>query len=349
MAAAEYWVMDDGGLVLGPVGLQVLRDIAAGTQLGHRSKASTDGRTWVPLMDLPEVARAVLPPAMQERQERDLKEAARLVRELERIRDMPAHVLFGVPPGATARAHREGFLALAAPYHPARLPHSVHPDLLRACMALFQFLSGRMVEVDREEKARQAALGLAAPGQPSPGQPARAQPGAPPPARTPTPAPGALRAVPAPPASARTPVPEALRAVPPAPSAPSAPPAPAAGNDDQEALMGLVPLGDDRLQAHVRVTPGNCDMFSAHRLVNLSSSGAFVPCSRPPPLGSLLLVTFHFAEPPPRQVRTRGRVLMENVVRGRDRVGFGMRFDDLSADDRAYIQGYVQRAAGGRR
>lgn len=296
---AEYWVMDEKGLVLGPVGLQVLRDIAAGSKMGHLTRASDDGKTWVPLMQLPEVAQAVLPPAMVERQQQEQREAARVTRELERIRAMPAHALFGVPAGSSARTHREGFITLAKPYHPGRLPRDVHPDLLRACMSMFQFLSTRMAEVDQQEH-RAGASASVTPSRGTPISPASGTP-------------------------------------------PSGTPRAQSGYAD-EAFVGFARTAGDRLEARVQVTPARIGIFNGHRLMNLATGGAFIPCPTPPPMGSVLEMVFHFGNPQ-RDVRTRAKVVCEDAGEGRGVRGFGVRFDNLSKDDQAFLQQFVRDAS----
>jgi hypothetical protein len=148
-----YWVMDRQGLVLGPVSLQVLIDISAQTKFQADSKASVDGKTWMPIRDIPELARALLGANDVEKRRREIQEAQRIDMLLDRYREMKTHELFTAKAGASSRDHRPGFLTLAKPYHPGRLPKDAAPELVRICMEMFQFLSTRMAELEAAEKA----------------------------------------------------------------------------------------------------------------------------------------------------------------------------------------------------
>jgi hypothetical protein len=145
---ASYWIQDQQGLVLGPVGLEVLKDLSNAKRLGDFTKVSQDGTHWQALSSIPEVAH-VLSPGAPERAAQEAVQAQRVRAELARYISMPTHALFGVSAGSNLSVCRQGFLALAKPFHPARLAQDVHPELLRAHMEMFQFLSGRMVELER--------------------------------------------------------------------------------------------------------------------------------------------------------------------------------------------------------
>ncbi|MGQ0507880.1 MAG: PilZ domain-containing protein [Myxococcaceae bacterium] len=145
---SSYWIQDSQGLVLGPVGIDVLKDLATAKRLADFLRVSKDGTTWKPVAQVPEVAR-VFSPGASERAEREAVQAQRVRMELERLKALPTHALFGVVHTAPLAIFRQGFLALAKPYHPARLSRDVHPELLRAHMEMFQYLSGRMVEHER--------------------------------------------------------------------------------------------------------------------------------------------------------------------------------------------------------
>ncbi len=156
---ASYWIQDHQGLVLGPVGLEVLRDLATAKRLADFTQVSRDGVLWQPLSTFPEVVR-VLSPGADAKAVQEAAQAARVRAELQRVQSLPTHALFGVSASADLSTYRQGFLALAKPYHPARLAKDVHPELLRAHMEMFQYLSGRMVE---QERAMKAALPPARP------------------------------------------------------------------------------------------------------------------------------------------------------------------------------------------
>ncbi len=181
---SSYWIQDSHGLVLGPVGIEVLRDLASAKRLTDFSKVSRDGTTWQPLSSLGEVMQAISP-AKDQRAAQEAAQATKVRAELARLQSLPTSSLFSVLSSADLATYRQGFLALAKPYHPARLAKDVHPDLLRAHIEMFQYLSGRMVEHERTAKAAPppapvaAVTKVAAPppsGGPAPGVQLRPQP-----------------------------------------------------------------------------------------------------------------------------------------------------------------------------
>ncbi len=276
---ADYWVIDGGGGMLGPVSLKVLKDLAMAGRLSGFNQASTDGKTWFKLDQLPEVAQALLPPSLRARREREQQEAQTLALHLDRYGEMQTHELFGVPRGSTSAVYRQGYLELAKRYHPSRLPASVHPELLAASMEMFRFLSARMAQVEKDERRR-------------------------------------------------------------APLAPSAPPPPTYAPEE---FVGFTASGNKDLEATVQVTPENAGIFYEHRVVNLASGGVFLPCEQPPPLGTALALVFRFADPP-RSIRARGVVVLENTQSATKQArGCGIRLERLSGEDKTFLQEYSQR------
>ncbi len=154
---SSFWIMDAKGRVLGPVGLQVIKDLAAGGRISGFTRASRDGKTWLTVADIPEVAAALMPPSVRERRQREQQEAQRIELQLDRYQELPPHELFGVPAGSPIKVYRQGFLALAKPYHPGRLSQDVDPALLKACMGMFQYLSTVMATLEQKEKERERA------------------------------------------------------------------------------------------------------------------------------------------------------------------------------------------------
>jgi hypothetical protein len=143
---SSYWIMDAKNGVLGPVGFEVLRELAGCGRLNAFSTVSTNGTTWQKLSQLSELAPILKPPA-DERRQREQREAARILELIERYRHLEVHELFGVPKGSDLRVFRQGFVALAKPFHPAKLPRDMDGALLQANMKMFQFLTERLAAV----------------------------------------------------------------------------------------------------------------------------------------------------------------------------------------------------------
>jgi uncharacterized protein (TIGR02266 family) len=101
--------------------------------------------------------------------------------------------------------------------------------------------------------------------------------------------------------------------------------------------------GKNMLEATVRVTQQNAQMFTQHALVNLATQGVFLPTTRPIPLGTLLDLRFVFEEPP-HQITTRGRVVWENVGVSSMAAGLGVRFIRLAKDDQEFIERFLDKA-----
>jgi hypothetical protein len=153
----EYWLMDAKGLVLGPVSLTVVRDLASNGRVGPRTRASTDGQTFRPLAEVQELAEVLVQTPAPERNGQEMERAVAVLRDLERFRTLTPTELFGVAKSASLREYRQGFLELAKRYHPARLPKDCHPDLLKACMGAFSYLTEQMKAVEAQAPSAVAA------------------------------------------------------------------------------------------------------------------------------------------------------------------------------------------------
>ncbi len=105
-------------------------------------------------------ARAESPEA---RKLRENDEAQRLMFELDRFRDLKPYQLFGVPASATVRDFRAGFAARAKHVHPGRLPKDVSPVLLKAQMAVYQYLTEVMQAVEKRLNTAAAVAASAPP------------------------------------------------------------------------------------------------------------------------------------------------------------------------------------------
>jgi hypothetical protein len=141
--------MDEKNGVLGPVSWDVLKDLAQNGKLTGFSKISINGTTWQNISEISEIAQIMLPPGLAARRAQDERRAERVLVELERFRSIPTHELFGVPKDSPVKVYRQGYVNLAKPIHPGRLPNDTHPSLLRACMQMFQFLSERMAQIEK--------------------------------------------------------------------------------------------------------------------------------------------------------------------------------------------------------
>jgi hypothetical protein len=65
------------------------------------------------------------------------------------MRGLSDHEIFGVREDATERDYKHAFIEVGKRYHPGRLARNVHPDLVRAYMAMFQFLSERRIAIEQ--------------------------------------------------------------------------------------------------------------------------------------------------------------------------------------------------------
>jgi hypothetical protein len=154
---ANYWIKDSSGGVLGPVGLQVLKDVAQQVHLTRESLASRDGAHWVPLAQLPELAKALLTPSQGEQLDRERSELNRLLGQLARFRTMSTWELLGVPTGSSMETCREAFLAMRRHYNPGQLSASASSELRDAYLQTYRHLTERLKAL---EQSPQAAPGL---------------------------------------------------------------------------------------------------------------------------------------------------------------------------------------------
>lgn len=100
---------------------------------------------------------------------------------------------------------------------------------------------------------------------------------------------------------------------------------------------------EDRLAVQVKITSSNCQIFTQSKLVNLSTGGAFLPCSDAVPLGTSVSLDFHFDDPR-RQISLVGKVVWWSAGDQGQPRGFGVRFLNLRQGDQDFIDAYVRRA-----
>jgi type IV pilus assembly protein PilZ len=99
----------------------------------------------------------------------------------------------------------------------------------------------------------------------------------------------------------------------------------------------------ERYPVNLRVDYSTRDAFLANRVSNLSQGGLFIATETPLPVQSeldLVLTLEHEDE----RIRVRGRVIWNYDIRkGTSRVipGMGIKFLDLSADDRCRLADYL--------
>ena len=289
----DYWIADSEGRVLGPVGLDVLKDLILAGRQDLISRVSLDGSTWDALEEVPELAQLTFHrTTASDRTSREKQEAAKLRKQLETLRIRPAHEIFKVPKDASIEVYRDAFFRLSKKFHPDSLPKNVDAELADACAIAFRFLSGLMNQVE-------AAMLVSAP------------------------------------------------------RAPASKPAELPRYDAEE-FIGIKPLENGGVQARIRVTGDNVNMFTDHPMMNLQHGSFFLADGRVLPLGTTVAVTFNF-EDPPHTITARGRVAWEDVGRSGTAHGFGITFQDLRDTDRKFIREFIERSRkpnhvpGGRR
>lgn len=146
----DYWLADSEARVLGPVGLAVVRDLALRGKLADVRAVSKDGKVFVPLREMPELAEVIGKPAQQGEAIKAQAEATRHIREwLASTNARPTHEVFHVPANASRDAWRAAFFALVHRYVPSRLPSDATPELRLACEDAFLTLAERMVAIER--------------------------------------------------------------------------------------------------------------------------------------------------------------------------------------------------------
>jgi len=147
----EYWLADSEARVLGPIGLDVVRDLAIRGKLSDVRAVSRDGKTFVSLREVPEIQAVLGQPAEASEVLRAQVQATHQIRQwLAAIRDRPTAEVFRVPVGASREAHRAAFFALVQRYVPGRLPSDATEELRVACEDAFLHLSERMVDIERQ-------------------------------------------------------------------------------------------------------------------------------------------------------------------------------------------------------
>ncbi|MDX2011975.1 MAG: hypothetical protein SFW67_17415 [Myxococcaceae bacterium] len=276
-----WYLKDARGSEVGPMSREVAVDLMR-ARPGVFLQASQDRVTWQPIRGAAVQAMVTSEPPGT-RQAREQAEAQRALLELDRYQELEPHHLFGVPKTASARDYRQGFLNLAKRYHPGRLPRDASPELVKANMAVYQFLTERIQQVEA-----QLAATVFEPRPPSPSAP---RPG------------GALPTW----------------------------------------QLDVLRLKHEphQVAGAFSVTRHTAFVFSAHRLMNLSTSSVFFPIVPPLPLGTRMGLIFEFEEAN-RSVGTRGAVAFESATADQTLRGFGVRLE-LSTEDKGFMLRESQR------
>lgn len=152
--AQEYWLADSEARVVGPIGLDVVTSLHARGKLGDVRAVSRDGRTFVPLRDVPELSAVLSQPVnLTDTQRAQAETTAQIRGWLRSIEAAPSHEIFKVAPNAPHASWRAAFFQLVHRYTPSRLPPDTTPELRLACEDAFLALSERMVELEKQHRA----------------------------------------------------------------------------------------------------------------------------------------------------------------------------------------------------
>lgn len=148
----QFWVGDAYGRVMGPAPLKVVAELIARGRLKELTRASTDGKTFRPIEQVPLLAR-LLTGASPEAPQALLAEAERLEGELKRLRALAPKQRLGAPDEASADACRGAFFATVKRFHPSRLPAGAPERLQQAFIRMSELLAATMEEIERAERS----------------------------------------------------------------------------------------------------------------------------------------------------------------------------------------------------
>jgi len=133
----SWYLKDARGGIVGPLSREVASDLVR-SKPGLFLHGSHDGVNWKPLKSTSVTMVAEAPDARRRREE---AQAQQVELQLDRFRELSPHHLFGVPESAGLKDFRQGFVNVAKRFHPGRLPKDVAPALLRAHVAMYQYLT----------------------------------------------------------------------------------------------------------------------------------------------------------------------------------------------------------------
>ncbi|HCF56855.1 MAG TPA: TIGR02266 family protein [Myxococcales bacterium] len=340
---ANYWIGDAKSRVLGPITMEALSQLVGSGRIHGIVKVSTDGTNWAPIEQYPEIARLQAEHAGEALRAYERKEAQRLREQLATMKGRPSHEIFGLAQDATVEAHRAAFFRLVKQFYPDRLSADSAPELRAISGEIFLFLSGLMASI---EKRAAAPAGKPRPPVSAPAAPASVP--RPPPALAPSKSKEvSIAAILEYRRSPHGPAPDEPRPVPATPRA-RLRAAAAEPTYEPHEFVGLERRADDRIEVTVKVTVATCSIFTENKLLNISSSGAFIPCKQALDLGTELDLVFKF-DKPSREVKASGSVVWWNAGDAKQVRGFGVRFKNLAKEDRGFIEQFVREAATARR
>lgn len=152
--SGEFWLADSEARVLGPVSLDMVRDLALRGKLTDVRAVSRDGKNFVPLREMPDL-QAVLsqPPQVGEAVRAQASATQQIRTWLAAIKDRSSAEVFRVPPSSSRETWRAAFFGLIHRYVPSRLPPDATDELRLACEEAFLTLAARMLEVEKQLKA----------------------------------------------------------------------------------------------------------------------------------------------------------------------------------------------------
>lgn len=159
----DWYLKDSRGNEVGPMSRDVAIDLIR-SRPGVFLHASTDRLTWQPVRGAA-VQTLVTSEEPAARLGRERQETEKALFDLDRFRDLEPHALFSVPKTASAKEFRQGFLNLAKRFHPGRLPRDASGPLVKAHIAVYQYLT----EVIQQVEAR-LAVHEPRPSAPAPGR-----------------------------------------------------------------------------------------------------------------------------------------------------------------------------------
>lgn len=146
---SDYWLADADARVLGPIGLDVLKDLALAGKLAQVKAVSRDGQHFQPVSNFPEVAAALGPSTPQQRPNEQQVAVERLRNWLAEVQRQQPHEIFRVPQNASREAYRAAFFTLIRRFYPDRLAPDASIELRRACEDTFVYLTSRLLEVEQ--------------------------------------------------------------------------------------------------------------------------------------------------------------------------------------------------------
>jgi len=102
---------------------------------------------------------------------------------------------------------------------------------------------------------------------------------------------------------------------------------------------------DPRFDVHIRVDYASRNMFLSNYVTNLSNGGLFIQTENPLPVQSEILVTLNLPEIN-TVIQVKGRVAWTyDIKKGTGRIitGMGIKFMDLSIENKSVIKDYIQK------